>query len=132
MSVLSVWDEMWRIVAADPASIHCKPVRELLGDPATPLVRAVYKGEPVTGYQEEGTIGTVTPGSGDADYHNIVVRFYAVVGQRPVEAQIAVVEAYEALEEIMTDRFERPEWVSGLNEQLGCWVLEATYPGPRE
>jgi len=132
--LLDIWQEFYEFIARDPESPKSRPVDGLLGpDLDDPTVRSVYKGEPIKGYEEFGVTVTCTPGAmPDPLTWGMTVRVYHPVGERPLDAQMRVVEAAELLDELLSARYEMAAWVFDLQPALGAWMGEATYGIGRE
>lgn len=128
MSLVSVWDELWALIAQDTNSVESAPVSGLT------KVRRVFKGEPVKVGADPGFAVTITS-SGYADFCWIYwLRIYATIGERPIETQLDVATTVDQLETLLdaNNRFERGDWEIGLTEDLGQWVATIRLRGPRE
>lgn len=137
MTIASVWAELYAVIAADPTEDDSTPVNALTVTSALtgdPLVRRVYRGEPVIGNEPNGTYLTVTPAGLNADYVDIWLRVYRTVGPRPIHDQDIVAEAVDIIETLLDtqNRFEMGDWTIGGRPQLGDWVAEISLRGPRE
>ncbi len=128
MSLVSVWDELWGLVADDPTYPDSAPVAALTE------VRRVYRGEPVKGYELSGTWLSVTPAAVRADYYDYWLRVYSVIVERPLDNQQAVATTVDQLELLLDgqNRFERDDWEIGVTEALGDWTAAIQLSGPRE
>lgn len=128
MSLVSVWDELWAIIADDPDELDSLPVAALTE------IRRVYKGEPVVGYELSGTWIAITPAGYSEEVWQFWLRIYSVIAQRPIENQIAVATTIDQLEALLDEnvRFERGDWETGANEALSDWVATIQLRGPRE
>ncbi len=137
MTIASVWAELWGVIAADPTQDDSTPVAPLTvlsaltGDP---VVRRVYRGEPVFGKEPDGTWVTCTPAGLTADYVDLWLRVYRSVGPRPIHDQDIVAEAVDIIELLLDgqNRFEMGDWTIGGRQQMGDWVAEISLRGPRE
>lgn len=127
--LLDGWQAFWKLLASQPSENHCAPVAALrVNTSGETLVRAVYKGEPMAGYQEAGTLVTIGLGNAEsATDWALTCRVYSSLDQRPLEAQMSVAQTVCVIDSLVPARFSYPAWVFGPNEATSCWVGEATY-----